>query len=811
MWIRLPLVSVVDRAIEGFVVRVAKRLALLLAIPLLATFIFATWGVASTANQALRADRLESLVAVSSAVGEVLYQLDRERQVAVSVVSDAGSGLNELLEQGAASDAAIEIYRQRRGDLSASQPGVALLVGPLDEQLRLLPALREQVKARQSSLTAVVVRYRSVIGRGLAVREAVGQVGGADGALADQLRVAAALSQASEYAGIQQVAVVAGNGRLVSQAVQRDLGATRAGFDEALLVVSQRSPAVWRGWLDQALTGEQVLAAQRFDDEIARTLVGERLRVSTGRWLAASGERRDRLHEVQSRVDGAIVAEVGRQRSQQWWITGGLTVAAVVLLVAAAVFAWRQGRRLAQRLRDVRDAVTRMATDELPALVRRVETADPADPGSVPAPPRGLAPAVVRDEVDEVIAAFDSLGLTVYRTSSDLARQRQVVVGVLEAVGRRCQGITQRLLAELDAAERGEKDSATLEMLFRLDNLAAQLQHGTQSLLVLSGRTLGAVHETPAELVTVVQAAQSRIQQYRRVEIGAVDGRVSVPTALIDDLVHLLASLLDNATRFTPGTVLITGHLLSNRVFVQVTDSGQGIDPELLDKLNQELAASPRIGVEHIRRQGVATVALLAAVHGLRVRLLPASPHGTVAEVEIPADRLTIRVPEQKKPVGAGPIAGRRAPGGTPASPLSLPVGPAAGPVAGGAWPPVRAAEAPTQVLPQIPRPRPAPQRQEPPPIFHQAVRDYDASGWFEPGGTVQMPATTAASPPGDATTENGLPRRRPQTTIPPSVLPAPAETAPNAVVDAAGLSRTAAAYQRGLGRRPHQLREGQR
>ncbi|MDG4795502.1 nitrate- and nitrite sensing domain-containing protein [Micromonospora sp. WMMD1082] len=753
-------------------------------------------------------------MAVSSAVGEVVYQLDRERQVAASVVSVAGSGLNEFLEQGAASDAAIAVYRQRRGELDVSLPGVARLVGPLDEQLGLLPAFREQVKARQSSLTAVLVRYRAAIGRGLAVRESVGQVGGADGVLADQLRVAAALSQASEYAGVQRAAVVAGSGEVVSQAVQRELAATRAGFDEALLVVSQRSPAVWRGWLDQALSGEQVLAAQRIDDEVARVQVGQRLRVSTGRWLAASGERRDRLHEVQSRIDGDIVAEVGRQRSEQWWITGGLTVVAVVLLVAAAVFAWRQGRRLVQRLRGVRDAVTRMATDELPELVRRVEAADPADPGSVPAPPRVLAPAEARDEVDEVTAAFDSLGLTVYRTSSDLARQRQVVVGALEAVGRRCQGITQRLLAELDAAERNERDSATLEMLFRLDNLAAQLQHGTQSLLVLSGRTLGAVHDTPAELVTVVQGAQSRIQQYQRVEIGAVDGRVLVPTALIDDLVHLLASLLDNATRFTPGTVLITGHLLGDRVLVQVTDSGQGIDPELLNQLNGELAASPRIGVDHIRRQGVATVALLAAVHGLRVRLLPASPHGTVAEVEIPADRLTIRVPEQKtQPAGAGPIAGRRAPGGTPASALSLPVGPAAGPagpVAGGAWPPVRAADAATQPLPQIPRPRSA-QRQEPPPIFKQAVRDHGASGWFEPGGTVQMPATTAVPPSGDATTENGLPRRQPQTTIPPPVLPAPAETAPNAEVDTAGLSRTAAAYQRGLGRRPHQLREGQR
>ena len=506
--------------------RVARRLALLLAIPLSATLLFAAWGVTSTARQAIGADRLESLVVVSSAVGEVLYQLDRERQVAASVVSDSGSGLNVLLEQSAVSDGAVEAYRQRRGDLDMSQPAVARLLGPFDEQLRLLPAFREQVKARSASLTAVLVRYRAVIGRGLAVREAVGQVGGADGAVADRLRVAAALSQASEDAGIQQVAVVAGSGRPVSQAVQRDLAATRAGFDESLLVVSQRSPAVWRGWLDQALSGEQVLAAQRFDDEVARTQVGQRLRVSSGRWLAASGERRDRLHGVQSRVDADIAAEVGRARSRQWVITGVLCGAAAVLVAAATLLAWWHGRALARRLRRVRDAVTGMAMDELPSLVRRVTAADPADAGCVPPAPRALAPDMPRDEVDEVAGAFDTLAATTYRISTDLARQRLVAVGAVEAVGRRCQGITNRLLGELDAAERDEKDAATLETLFAVDNLAAQLLHGTQSLLVLSGRTLGMAYEEPAELVTVLQAAQSRIQEYRRVVIGLVDDRV---------------------------------------------------------------------------------------------------------------------------------------------------------------------------------------------------------------------------------------------------------------------------------------------
>ncbi|WP_374536159.1 sensor histidine kinase [Micromonospora aurantiaca (nom. illeg.)] len=768
-----------------------------------ATLVFASWGVASTSRQARSADRLQSLVAVSAAVGEVLHELDRERQVAGELVGDPTGGLNGYLEQVAASDRAVDAYRQRRGELDAGD-SVSRLVGPFDEQLRLLPAFREQVKARSTSLTAVLVRYRAVLAQGLAVRETVGQVGGADGAVADQLRVAAGLSQAGQYAGLQQAAVVANNGAAVSQAVQRELAATRAGYEEALLAVSQRSPARWRSWLDQALSGPQVLAAQRLDDEVARTQVGQRLRVNASRWAAASNERRDRLHEVQTRVDADIAAEVGRQRRQQWMTTGVLSAVAVALTVAAAVLAWRQGTALARRLRRVRDAVTRVAERDLPDLVRRVDAADPADPASVPPPPSALAPDPARDEVDEVAAAFDTLALNTYRISTDLARQRRVAAGAVEAVGRRCQGMTHRLLRELDMAERDEKDAATLATFFAVDSLAAQLLHATQSLLVLSGRSLGAVHPQPAELVMVAQAAQGRIQEYRRVRLGVIDERVLVPPPMIDDLVHLLASLLDNATRYSPGDASVTGHLLGNRAIIQVTDTGPGIKPDLLARLNAELAEpAPMIEVEHIRRQGLATVALLAAPHGLRVRLLPGQPHGTVAEVEIPADKLLISIPEPTA-LPTGPIAGRRAPGGTPASPLTLPT---AAPArrGGSATLPTRrrsstpsATDGPTQALPVIPVPRRATES-ESTPAYDETARHLPAPAWFVEGATVHMPSTPARGLPGqDTTTANGLPKRQPMSAFTPP--PLPAADAPVRSID--GLARTAGAYQRGLERR---------
>lgn len=785
---------------------VARRLALLLAVPMLATLVFAAWGAVSTSRQARAADRLHDLVAVSGATGDVIHQLSRERQAAARAL--AGAGTNGFLTQVAASDQAVAVYRQRRAGLDARDRSAQRLLAPFDGQVRLLPALREQITSRSVSLTAVMVRYRVMIAQGLAVRETVGQVGGADGIVADQLRVAAAVSRAAEYAGIQQTVVTATAGGPLTQAVQRELAANRAGYDEALLTVADRSPARWRAWLDRALSGPQALAEQRFDDEIARAQVGQKLRVNAGR-PAGAGDRGDRLHEVRSRIDAEIAATVDDLRTEQWTTSLVLSGAALTLVLVAGLLAYRQGRGLARRLRRVRDAVTRMAEHDLPDLVRRVDAADPADPASMPPAPAPIARGEGRDEVDEVAHAFDTLAHRTYRISGDLARQRRVAAGAVEAVGRRCQGMTHRLMRQLDLAERDEADVKTLETLFAVDNLAAQLLHATQSLLVLSGRSLGAVHTEPVELVTVAQAAQSRIQEYRRVVLGVIDERVLVPPALIDDLVHLLASLLDNATRYSPGDVAITGHLLGDRLIVQATDTGTGIKPDLLVRLNAELAApAPMIDVEHIRRQGLATVALLAAAHGLRVRLLPARPHGTVAEVEIPVTALLITPPPTA--LAEGPAAGRRAPDATPSPTASQSAGPGAPGRAGqvAALPGRRAGtpavDEPTQALPTVPALRRPPGHQPALPHHDTADRS-DASPWFVEGGAVHLSSTTP--PPGyGVTTANGLPKRRPMpTTVSPPAHPAVARPLPSRT----GLARTAAAYQRGLSRRSPHPKEG--
>ncbi|WKU03472.1 nitrate- and nitrite sensing domain-containing protein [Micromonospora sp. HUAS LYJ1] len=747
---------------------------------------------------------------MSAVSGEVVDELSRERLVAAQFLTGSSASVDPLLAQVARTDRVVAGYRLRRGRFGAGDVEAGRLFAAFDGQLGQLPALRDQVRGRSVSLTTMLVRYRVAVSQGLAVREAVGQVGGADAEIAEQLRVAAALSRASGYAGVQQTTVLAGNGVVVTQAAQRELAAARAGYEESLLTVADGSSGRWRSWLDQALTGSGVLAAQRFDDEVSRARVGSRLRVDAADWVRATGERRDRLHGVQTRVDADIAAGVARRRAAQWATTAVLTGAALALVVVAGVLTVWQGRALARRLRRVRDAVTRVASRDLPDLVRRVSATDPGDRSAMPAAPPALAPTGrSRDEIDEVTAAFDALALTVYETAADLARQRLVAAGAVEAVGRRCQGMAHLLMRELDRAERDEVDEGTLATLFAVDNLAAQLLHATQSLLVLSGRALGSVRAEPVALVTVAQAALSRIREYRRVVVGSVDGRVWVPPALIDDLVHLLASLLDNATRYSPGETVISGHLLGDQVVVQVIDTGAGITPDLMVRLNAELAApAPMIAVEHIRRQGVATVAMLAAVHGLRVRLVAGQPQGTVAVVEIPVSAVLIAAPPPPV-VSAGLFGGRGAAGGAPESALHAPeavspVGHVGVPVLRVRRPGGHGVDVPTQALPLIPAPR-LPLEGQSTLVCEGAVRQSPVSPWFVEGATVHLPPAGPVPTGGVAMTVNGLPKRRPSVAFaPPPVSVGPPGRGPG------GLVGTARAYQRGLGRRVSQSKEGQ-
>jgi hypothetical protein len=168
------------------------------------------------------------------------------------------------------------------------------------------------------------------------------------------------------------------------------------------------------------------------------------------------------------------------------------------------------------------------------------------------------------------------------------------------------------------------------------------------SALVLAGHETPRRSTEPLSLVDVLRAAVSEIEQYDRVVWNVQQG-VSVSGSAATDTAHLLAELLENATRFSPRTaqVTVSGHMArGGGALISVTDSGPGMPGEQLKQLNRQLAHPSIADIATAGPVGLSAVAHLAARHGIRVTLSGPPDGGTAAEVFLPS---ALILPEAKR------------------------------------------------------------------------------------------------------------------------------------------------------------------
>ncbi|WP_433359561.1 sensor histidine kinase [Actinoplanes sp. CA-142083] len=212
---------------------------------------------------------------------------------------------------------------------------------------------------------------------------------------------------------------------------------------------------------------------------------------------------------------------------------------------------------------------------------------------------------------------------------------------------RRSLALTERLISRLDRLEFAEQDPGRLADLFELDHLATQLRRNQKSLLVLAGAEQPNGHRDAESLLDVLRAAQSEVEQYTRVEVEVDEPDLKVAAGAAHDLVHLVAELLDNGTKFSsPDSVVIAkARRRDGGVLVEIVDEGVGLDDGRRKELNERLSGR---SAKVEGTLGLAVVARLARRHGLRVELKPQEP-GTIAEVSLPA-RLIAATAESAEP-----------------------------------------------------------------------------------------------------------------------------------------------------------------
>ncbi|EUA92189.1 HAMP domain protein [Mycobacterium ulcerans str. Harvey] len=185
-------------------------------------------------------------------------------------------------------------------------------------------------------------------------------------------------------------------------------------------------------------------------------------------------------------------------------VLGAILVAVVVVLLVA--------RALVRPLRQLRDGALKVAHTDLEGEIAKVrEGAEP-----IPEP----LPVYTTEEIGQVAHAVDELHAQVLVLAADEARLRSLVNDMFETMSRRSRSLVDQQLSLIDGLERNEEDPDRLDTLFRLDHLAARLRRNSANLLVLAGAQISRDHREPVPLLTVISAAVSEVEDYRRVETG---------------------------------------------------------------------------------------------------------------------------------------------------------------------------------------------------------------------------------------------------------------------------------------------------
>jgi signal transduction histidine kinase len=305
---------------------------------------------------------------------------------------------------------------------------------------------------------------------------------------------------------------------------------------------------------------------------------------------------------------------------------------------------WRQvatEQELVRRLELQEAETSRLAVEVLPAAIDRLHHGDSVDEalsGSNQAPALGAAFIKAHDDV--VRSVLDAV-----KAEEDLrySAQRAFV-----NVARRVQAIVHQQFQDLrEMEERHGGSPDVFDDLLRLDHGTALIGRLADSLAVLGGSRPGRQWQQPVPLFNVLRGAMSRITDYQRVELhSVVEVAISGPT--VEPLIHALAELLDNATRYSPPQtrVHMTAVEVQSGIAVEIEDGGVGLGEEarvraerVLTQVNAgldlaDLGENPRLGLSVVGR--------LAQTHRFQVSLRPSAYGGVRAVLIIPRDLATV-------------------------------------------------------------------------------------------------------------------------------------------------------------------------
>jgi signal transduction histidine kinase len=617
-------------------------LAGLLVVPLVSLVVLWAFAASTTLGNALHEHNYNRLITLSSApTDKLVNQVAQERQQTFTWLSTdprpAGTVLNASRNR---TNAVVSAYRHMLAQTRGLRPASAQAAeDTVTRLLSRLPEIRASVDAETLSPAVAFTAYSNILDAVFAVYSASEQVNN-NLSVDQQTDASMDAAQALEYASREAALAGAAAGAAASAHGQMTTSERRlfanAVANQRLLIGSalgEFNPQLRAPW-QRAYISPLHHQFATLENRIAGS-IGSRapVPVDIRTWQAVSRSFLGDLQKAQAQ-DGpplaAMASRLSRQLVLEAALAAGVGLAAVLLSVFVLL---RYGRRLNGELTTLHDTAQRMAGRRLPDVVERLRQGEDVDvDAESPPPPPGTITEIAR-----VAQAFATVQRTAVQAAVGQANLRKGVNQVFLNLSLRNQSLLHRQLGMLDSMERATGDPSVLADLFRLDHLTTRMRRHAEGLIILSGSTPGRGWRDPVPVVDVLRAAIAEVEDYVRVDVAS-ESHDAVVGAAVNDVIHLVAELIENATTFSPPAtrVEVRADAVGTGFAVEIEDRGLGLSAGELADINEQLASPPEFDLDSSDRLGLFVVGQLAVRHGIRVSLRESPYGGTTAIVLMP-------------------------------------------------------------------------------------------------------------------------------------------------------------------------------
>ncbi|MEL6891147.1 MAG: ATP-binding protein, partial [Actinomycetota bacterium] len=478
-----------------------------------------------------------------------------------------------------------------------------------------------------------------------------------------------------EATTLLRVAALPGN--LVDAEVTESVTSVIAGTDESLEVLAQLVSIEVAGEIDSMMVSPAWTRYDGFRNAVDAAGVGQRIDIDDRGLQAAAVD----LDSVLAAESGAIVDELqSRADASVSNENRDVVVSALIglwLVIGVGLVLRFLYRAIKNPLQQLTEQASHVARVELPSIIEGMRRGEIEQ-----IPEIEMMPVESNDEVGSLVNAFNDMHRSAVDLAAEQAESRRVVADMFVNLGRRNQRLVGKMLSGLTGLEQNEQDPDKLAELYELDHTATRMRRNAESLLVLAGAGQARRMDQPVAIDDLARAAIGEVENYQRVRID-VKGEERLDGAVVADVTHLLAELVENALTFSPpnSPVEVVAGQTSAGYVVAVNDHGIGMLPEQIEEANDRILGAAGEEESPSEFLGHYVVGRLGARHGIRVELSEGPAGGITARAMIPSHLLidpTILVPGEADPAAPAPrptgLAGLSVPAAPAAAPAPAPL-----------------------------------------------------------------------------------------------------------------------------------------